>query len=102
MSGVPLLVIAKNQGPPRHAHGREALRPPAESYVTEAIRAGAAMLSAAPKGSRVAEPRLVQTITAGAIGRSPILSQARRVHWCRAVFLWCGGAIDPRSPRCRA
>jgi hypothetical protein len=41
MSGVPLLVIAKNQGPPRHAHGREALRPPAESYVTEAIRAGA-------------------------------------------------------------
>ena len=40
-SGVPLLVIAKNQGPPRHAHGGEALRPPAESYVTEAIRAGA-------------------------------------------------------------
>jgi hypothetical protein len=34
ISGVPLLVIAKNQGPPRHAYGGEALRPPAESYVT--------------------------------------------------------------------
>ena len=61
MSGVPLLVIAKNQGPPRHAHGREALRPPAESHVTEAIRAGArAWRSARPIGEAPGAPQAVE------------------------------------------